>query len=229
MHVVHIAKAFELGQHEVTFDEYDLFAAATGRGKPSDQGWGRGNRPVINVSWLDAVAYTQWLSAHTGLAYHLPSEAQWEYAARTTTTTERYWPENSASGPDPACTYANVLDAKNESFLKNSYNITWEAFKCEDKFPFTAPVGQFKANPWQLHEMLGNVSEWTQDCYVDSYKVTPRDGSAQASPDNDACPLRVLRGGSWLRDPQYVRSAYRFRYAPDNRYGNLGFRLARTP
>ena len=89
------ATPFEMGQYEVTFDEYDLFAAATGREKPADQGWGRGNRPVINVSWDDAVAYTQWLSERTGLNYRLPSEAEWEYAARATTTTERYWPEKT--------------------------------------------------------------------------------------------------------------------------------------
>jgi formylglycine-generating enzyme required for sulfatase activity len=226
-HTVRFATPFEMGQYEVTFDEYDLFAAATGREKPSDQGWGRGNRPVINVSWLDAVAYTQWLSARTGLAYRLPSEAQWEYAARATTKTERYWPEKAeAEKDDPACTYANVFDAKNESFLKNSYDFAWEAFKCEDEFPFTAPVGKFKANLWELYDMLGNVAEWVQDCYVGSYKGTPTDGSAQESPDNNACPLRVLRGGSWYTNPQYARSAYRFGTAPDLRVSNIGFRLA---
>ncbi|MCP4998185.1 MAG: formylglycine-generating enzyme family protein, partial [Hyphomicrobiales bacterium] len=96
VHTVQFAKAFEMGKYEVTFDEYDLFAAATGRDKPADQGWGRGDRPVINVSWNDAVAYAQWLSARTGLAYRLPSEAEWEYAARATTTTVRYWSKNSA-------------------------------------------------------------------------------------------------------------------------------------
>jgi formylglycine-generating enzyme required for sulfatase activity len=98
-----------------------------------------------------------------------------------------------------------------------------------DEFSYTAPVGQFKANPWQLYDILGNVWEWAQDCYVDSYKDTSTDGSAQASPDNNACPLRVLRGGSWFDEPQNVRSATRIRHAPDNRNNNIGFRLARTP
>jgi len=171
------------------------------------------------------------LSARTGLTFHLPSEAQWEYAARTTTTTERYWPEKTeAEKDDPACTYANVLDTKNASVIKNTYpGITWELFNCADEFPFTAPVGQFKVNRWQLHDMLGNVWEWTQDCYVDSYKATPADGSAQESPDNNACPLRVLRGGSWYDGPRNVRSANRDRGTPDLRFSNIGFRLARTP
>ena len=230
-HPVKFVKAFEMGRYEVTFDEYDLFAAATDREKPNDQGWGRGNRPVINVSWEDAIAYTKWLSERTGLNYHLPSEAEWEYAARATTKSERYWPEKTeAKKDDTACTYANVFDSKNAPVIKKIYaGTTWEPFNCADEFPYTAPVGQFKANPWQLHDILGNVWEWTQDCYVDSYKATPTDGSAQESPDNNACPLRVLRGGSWSGIPQDVRSALRNWNAPDNRLGNIGFRLARTP
>ena len=229
VHAVHIANAFELGKYEVTFGEYDLFAAATGRDKPDDQGWGRGDRPVINVSWDDAVAYTQWLSGRTGLSYRLPTEAEWEVAARVTTTTERYWPENPEGEADAACTYANVFDAKNESALKNTYNITWESFKCADEYPTTARVGQFKANEWQLHDILGNVWEWAEDCYVGNYKTTPRDGSAQEPPKGKACPLRVLRGGSWSHVPRDVRSANRLRFAPDDRNGTIGFRLARTP
>jgi formylglycine-generating enzyme required for sulfatase activity len=229
VHAVHITKAFELGQYEVTFDEYDLFAAATGREKPSDQGWHRGDRPIINVSWDDAVTYTQWLSGRTGLEYRLPSEAEWEYAARSTTTTERYWPENPVGEADAACTYSNVFDAKNSTANKNTYSgITWEPFTCEDQYQYTAPVGQFKANLWQLHDMLGNVWEWTQECYVDNYQASPLDGSAQESTDGKACPLRVLRGGSWYFEPMFVRSANRVRTAPGDRDNDIGFRLART-
>ena len=229
-HPVKFVKAFEMGKFEITFNDYDLFAAATGRDKPADQGWGRGNRPVINVSWDDAAAYALWLSKSTGFNYRLPSEAEWEYAARATTKSERYWPEKTEiEKDDPACTYANVFDTINASVIKNSYGgITWEPFNCGDDFPYTAPVGQFEANQWQLHDMLGNVWEWTQDCYVNSYQDTPRDGSAQESSDNKACPLRVLRGGSWNFDPQDVRSAYRLRYTPDFRDLDIGIRLVRT-
>ncbi|MGF1642587.1 MAG: SUMF1/EgtB/PvdO family nonheme iron enzyme [Thiotrichales bacterium] len=225
---VRFAKDFEIGKYEVTFDEYDLFAAATGRRKPSDNDWGRNDRPVIDVSWEDAVAYTNWLSGQTGQAYRLPSEAEWEYAARAKTTTVRYWPEAGEGEPDAACGYANVLDAKNHSRIKASYAaITWEHFKCEDAFPFTAPVGQFTANKWNLHDMLGNVWEWNQDCYTQSYEQAPDDGAARKEVGTE-CALRVLRGGSWYDDPDLVRSANRYRFAPDYRGINIGFRLART-
>ncbi|MCB1851864.1 MAG: SUMF1/EgtB/PvdO family nonheme iron enzyme [Gammaproteobacteria bacterium] len=225
---VRFANPFEIGKYEVTFDEYDLFAAATGRGKPNDQGWGRGRRPVINVSWEDAVAYTQWLSERTGENYRLPSEAEWEYAARAGTGTAHYWPDRSDAETDPACAYANVFDTKNRSHLKSIYTITWESFDCPDEFPFTAPVGQFAANDWQLHDMLGNVWEWNQDCYIDSYEGAPTDGSPRESTDGSGCSKRVLRGGSWDDVPQSVRSANRNRGTPDTRSDFIGFRLART-
>ena len=225
---VRFANAFEMGKYEVTFDEYDLFAAATNRDKPNHQGWGRGARPVINVSWDDAVAYTQWLSERTRLNYRLPSEAEWEYAARADTRTLRFWPENAEGEPDAACAYANVFDAKNESKIKARYNISWDEFNCEDDFVFTAPVGSFRANDWELHDMLGNVWEWTQDCYINSYEGAPTDGAPRETTDNGDCTLRVLRGGAWLNDPRDVRSADRDRTAPGDRYNSVGFRLART-
>jgi formylglycine-generating enzyme required for sulfatase activity len=228
VHTVRFAKAFELGKYEVTFDEYDLFAAATGRDKPADQGWGRGKRPVINVSWKDATAYAQWLSKRTGLNYRLPSEAEWEYAARATTKTLRYWSESSEEGKDAACTYGNVFDAKNEPRLKLTYTLSWEPFNCADEFPFTAPVGQFVANDWGLHDMLGNVWEWNQDCYTDTYEGAPADGTPWETAEDTDCSVGVLRGGSWINDPRGVRSANRYWVAPDSRGSDIGFRLART-
>jgi formylglycine-generating enzyme required for sulfatase activity len=186
---------------------------------------------VINVSWNDAVDYTEWLSKHLSLNYRLPSEAEWEYAARADTETLRYWTENTEGEIDAACAYANVFDSKNESRIKNTYGgIIWEPFNCDDDFPFTAPVGSsnFEANNWKLHDMLGNVWEWTQDCYSDSYEGAPTDGSARETNAEGDCSLRVLRGGSWDDGPLDVRSSDRFRTAPDNRDNGVGFRLART-
>lgn len=236
---VRFAKDFEVGRYEVTFDEYDLFAAATGRRKAADEGWKydtdkkRGNLPVINVSWEDAVAYAEWLSERMGLKephhYRLLSEAEWEYAARAGTTTLRYWPENPAGEPDAACGYANVLDAKNESSVKSRYTIKWKAFDCEDDFPFTGPVGSFTANEWKLHDMLGNVWEWTQDCYTESYENTPENGLPHEPDIEEGCKRRVLRGGSWNNNPLYLRSANRGRRRPNFHNYVIGFRLARTP
>jgi formylglycine-generating enzyme required for sulfatase activity len=228
VHTVRFAEAFEMGKYEVTFDEYDLFAAATGRDKPADQGWGRGERPVINVSWKEATAYAQWLSKRTGLNYRLPSESEWEYAARAKSKTIRYWAENSKGKKDAACTYANIFDAKNESRLKGIYTISWGSFNCADEFPFTAPVGQFVGNDWALHDMLGNVWEWTQDCYTDSYEGAPADGTSWETAEDTDCSVGVVRGGSWINDPQGVRSANRYWVAPDSRGSDIGFRLART-
>ncbi len=229
VHPVRFATAFELGKYEVTFDEYDLFAAATARNKPGDRGWGRGRRPVINISWEDAVAYAQWLSERTGLNYRLPSEAEWEYAARATTRTSRYWPESGEGEQDAACVHANVFDTKNETRIKGTFNVSWTPFDCEDAFPFTAPVGKFVANKWGLHDMLGNVWEWNLDCYVKNYEGAPEDGSAREAVGDGDCSFRVLRGGSWFNGPQVVRSADRDWNAPDNRNFTLGFRLARIP
>ncbi len=229
VHTVVFAKPFYMGQFEVSFDEYDLFAAATGRERPNDQGWGRGNRPVINISWDDAVAYTQWLSKRTGLHYRLPSEAEWEYATRADTTTSRFWKESPQAQDDAACTYANVFDQNNEARIKSTYGgITWEPFKCSDDFPFTAPADAFQPNPWRLYNTLGNVWEWTQDCYTKNYDGTPVDGAARESIKQDRCQLRVLRGGSWNLGTLYVRSASRLRSTTDDRNSDIGFRLART-
>lgn len=230
VHTVQFEYAFEIGKYEVTFEEYDLFAAATGREKPNHEGWGRDGRPVINVSWDDAVAYTEWLSDRTGSVYRLLSEAEWEYAARAGTTTSRYWPDNQLGRQDAACAYANVFDSNNEARIKRTYGVSWEPFDCVDDFAFTAPVGSpvFKPNKWRLHDMLGNVWEWTRDCYVDNYDGAPNDGSARETGAEGKCPLRLLRGGSWINDARSVRSSNRYGYTPQDRNHNVGFRLART-
>ncbi len=153
-HKVTIVKPFAIGKYEVTFDEYDQFAHATGRALPSDQGWGRGRRPVINVSWEDAVAYAKWLSEMTDKPYRLPTEAEWEYAARAGSEKPRFWGDD----PKQACQYANVAD---QSYSQAGYG--GETFDCDDGQPVTAEVGLFKANDFGLYDMLGNVLEWAQD------------------------------------------------------------------
>jgi formylglycine-generating enzyme required for sulfatase activity len=148
VHEVRFARSFFMGVHPVTFDEYDCFAQATGRKLPKDRGWGRGRRPVIYVSWDDAVAYCQWLSAQTGQTYRLPSEAEWEYACRAGTTTEYWW------GDEIGHNNANCGGCG------------------------TTPVGSFAPNPWGLYDMHGNVWEWCADCWNNRYDDAPSDGSA---------------------------------------------------
>ena len=201
VHEVRVA-SFALSKYEVTFEEYDRFTAATGRVRADDEGWGRGRRPVINVSWTDAVAYTEWLSDQTGERYRLPSEAEWEYAARAGSTTKYSW------GNKKGRNRANCDGCGSQ----------WDDEK-------TAPVGSFSANAWGLHDMHGNVGEWVQDCWNNRYRGAPTGGSAWTSGD---CKRRVLRGGSWYDSPGLLRSAFRDRYTTGIRYYYFGFRVART-
>jgi len=206
VHSVSITQDFAMGRYEVTFAEYDKFAEATGRKKPEDEGWGRDNRPVINVSWDDAVAYTQWLSQQTGQKYRLPTEAQWEYAARGGTDT-KYWWGNEIGKNRAACDGCGAKWG-------------WDAKR------MTAPVGSFMANPFGLHDTVGNVWEWTQDRYSSKYYSSspPHDPSGPSTGRE-----RAYRGGGWLNVTTYCRAANRARHSPDNRYNGLGFRLLRLP
>jgi formylglycine-generating enzyme required for sulfatase activity len=215
-HKVTIVKPFAIGKYEVTFDEYDQFAYATGRPLPADQGWGRGRRPVINVSWEDAVAYAEWLSKMTGKRYRLPSEAEWEYAVRGGSETTWFWGDDLKQ----ACQYANVAD---QSFRQAGY--AGEIFDCDDRHPETAEVGSFKANGFGLYDMLGNVWEWVQDAWHNSYEGAPDDGSVWEVEKGGS---RVVRGGSWYSRPHGVRGAARYGELPRARHDNRGFRLART-
>ncbi|MCY3682171.1 MAG: SUMF1/EgtB/PvdO family nonheme iron enzyme [Gemmatimonadetes bacterium] len=199
LHSVRIA-SFEMSKYEITFEEYDAFTDATGRERAYDPGWGRGRRPVINVSWEDAVAYTQWLSSQTGENYRLPSEAEWEYAARAGSTTRYSW------GNDIGVNRANCEDCGSQ----------WDGKQ-------TAPVGSFRANRWGLHDMHGNVWEWVQDCWHWDYKGAPADGSAWFESEAGDCGTRrglfgiveaktgrVLRGGSWdIGSKYFLWSEYR--------------------
>ena len=207
-HSVTIPAPLAVGVYEVTFAEWDACVRAGGCGgyAPGDDGLGRGSRPVIRVSWDDAQAYVSWLSQQTSARYRLLSEPEWEYVARAGSRTARYWGE-SESGQ---CRYANGDD---------------DDVSCSDGYEYTAPVGSFAPNAFGLYDVLGNVYEWTQDCWNGSYAGAPADGSAWQSGD---CGRRVLRGGSWALFPGILRSALRYRDATVIRGIYFGFRVART-
>ena len=169
--------------------------------------------PVVCVSHEEAVAFARWLSGETGLRYRLPTEAEWEYAARAGTQTSRHWGDD----PSRACGYANVVDRT----LKEGYsNWQWRIHDCRDGQVHTAPVGGYRANGYGLHDMLGNVWEWTCSEYDEGY------GGAEQRCTSGSEGRRVIRGGSWSNDPRRVRAAFRSRYATDYRLFYLGFRLA---
>lgn len=210
---------FAVGVHEVTFDQWIACARGGGCGGriPDDEGWGAGTRPVINVSWNDARNYAEWLSSHTGEEYRLPSEAEWEYAARADTETPRYWDD----GQQDQCRHANGYDAV--GFEEHGFN--WGYAPCSDGRPGPAPVGSYAANGFGLHDVLGNVWEWTADCWNEDHVGAPLDGGAR---EDGVCAARVLRGGSWSNDPATLRAAYRTASAVSYLNNNLGFRVVRA-
>ena len=218
VHGVEISRPFAVGKYEVTFAEWDACVSGGGCGhRPDDAGWGRGTRPAINVGWEDARSYVSWLSVETGARYRLLSESEWEYAARAGTVSARYWGED----PSSACRYANVADRT----LKDRYSGWMGIHDCRDGHVHTSPAGTFDPNGFGLHDMLGNVREWVEDCVHGSYAGAPADGSAWTSGD---CSARVLRGGSWSNRSWNLRSAYRYWDSPDGLSGSTGFRVART-
>ncbi len=223
---VTIGAPFAVGVYEVTFEEWDACVNAGGCGgyTPGDEGWGRGDRPVINVSWEDARSYVQWLSRETGEDYRMLSEAEWEYAARAGTATPRYWP-----GEEEQCAHANRLD---QDLARTSEGQAWMAeynrlnpAECGDGHERTAPVGSYPANAFGLHDALGNVNEWTRDCWNNSYAGAPVDGSAWTTGD---CSSRTICGGGWLSGSRVLRSAFRLGYPAENRYFLIGLRVARS-
>ena len=218
VHRVSIGEAFAVGVYEVTFEEWDACVRDGGCGgyRPDDEGWGRGRRPVINVSWEDAKAYVRWLSRKTGKGYRLLSESEWEYVARGGTRSARYWGE----GERGQCRNANGADEAG----KRQYS-DWTIASCDDGYVHTSPVGSFEANGFGLHDVLGNVWEWVEDCWNESYEGAPRDGSAWT---RGKCGARVLRGGSWYDEPWYLRSAFRGWDSTGNRDIFAGFRIVRT-
>ena len=202
--------AFAVARHETTFAEWDACAADGGCSRrPPDEGWGRGDRPVINVSWNDAQAYAAWLSRKTGKAYRLLSEAEWEYGARAGAGTQYSW------GSIASHEYANYgQDDCCGGFAAG-----------RDQWIYTAPVEAFPANAFGLYGMFGNVWEWVEDCWEESHSGRPADHTARKTGN---CRLKVMRGGSWASLPVKIRAAHRELTTPDDRDSIIGFRVARS-
>ena len=216
-HKVTIKKAYAISQYEITFAEFDRFAEATGYRKPSDKGWGeaywgRTNMPVFDVTWQDAQRYVEWLSEQTGERYRLPSEAEWEYAARAGTTT--------------AFSTGDCIHTDQANFHGR-----YEFGDCPlpDAYRGKAmPVGSFKPNAWGLYDVHGNMFEWTGDCWHPSYDGAPDDGTAWMNEGDDVnCERRVLRGGSWSGRPADIRSANRTHNDANFKSIFIGFRVVR--
>jgi formylglycine-generating enzyme required for sulfatase activity len=201
-HAVIVARPFAVSRFEITFDDWDACTSASVCAQVPDH-WGRGKMPIINVSWEDAKQYVGWLSQVTGKQYRLLTEAEWEYAARAGTTTRYYWGDDAATG-DANC---------------NGCGGQW-------KLEQTAPVGSFKPNPFGLHDMHGNVWEWVEDSWHETYDGAPSDASAWLQ-DSDP-QYRMIRGGSWRNESENVRSAFRVRRHHQVEFDTLGFRVART-
>jgi formylglycine-generating enzyme required for sulfatase activity len=232
-HAVVVGYQLGAGVNEVTLSEFKEFIGATRREvtgcttydgtwrEHADRSWSdpgfpqTAQHPVACVSWQDATAYANWLSAKTGQTYRLPSASEWEYAARSGSAAPRSWNANTAE----ACTKANVAD---EAAAKSFPG--WQVHACNDSYVYSAPVGSFAPNAFGLYDMLGNVFEWVQDCWHDNYEGAPSDGSPWLSGD---CTRREMRGGSWFTKPAFVRVAYRNRFADTYRSSSVGFRIVR--
>jgi len=200
IHKVKIDYEFAIGKYQVTFDDYDLYCERTGQSKPSDQGWGRGKRPVINVSWDEAVKYCEWLSKETDKKYRLPSEAEWEYACRANSQTK--W-----------CFGDNKNELKNYAWYEGIFEALFGGATAAH------PVGEKKPNAFGLFDMHGNVWEWTCSDYGKYIENKHLECSSKNNAD------KVLRGGSWRSYAEYCRSTFRGSGAPDARDNNNGFRV----
>ncbi len=242
-HTVVLSKRFAAGKYPVTRAEYHRFATTTNR-EPSKGCWSWNisaaryhlqpqlswqdpgfpqapHHPVVCVSWNDAKAYAAWLTMVTGQPYRLLSEIEREYATRASATTA--WPWGSET--ESICRHANVSDLSRLAEHTATKRSSQTVFDCEDGFVYTSPVGSFTANQFGLYDTLGNVWEWVDDCFVESYADLPPDGHGTQAAE---CPQRTLRGGSWFTFTFLNRPAARYGAQPGDRSGHIGFRVART-
>jgi formylglycine-generating enzyme len=229
---VTLRRPFAIGRLEITRAQFRAYAEDVAFNEKGCSEWGgtawnrdagrdwrdpgfaqRDDEPVVCVSWVDAKAYAAWLARKTGRSYRLATEAEWEYAARAGSVTSRYWGEAAADG----CVYANIGDRS-----VTRLGMTEGLARCDDGYTRTAPVGSFKPNAFGLHDMLGNVWEWTEDCWQPGYIGAPVDGSARV---DGACSIRVPRGASWNSHYRNVRSANRGSYEAAGRYTHIGIRV----
>lgn len=239
--VIQLPQAFALGRTEVTRAEFARFIADSGHeprtgcrnwdptlarfNDDARRGWQNpatpavpvDEHPVSCVSFADARAYVEWLARETGEPYRLPSEAEWEFAARGGTTALRPW----GDAPEDGCESANTYDVTADG----SYRLGWPHAGCRDGFADLAPVGQLQANTFGLHDMIGNLQEWVQDCATGSFVGRPRD--ARAWEWLGGCKNRIQRGGSWLTPPDGCRSASRVADSEADRSDDTGFRIAK--
>jgi len=228
---------FALGLHEVTRAQYRIFVETTGRRAEGCFVWmgmafvhevarswrspgfdQTDDHPAVCVSWEDAQAYVEWLGLRTGKRYRLPSEAEWEYAARAGSVSIRFWGDD----PSVACAHANGADRTTRERTPNA--IEGEIHDCSDGFAHTALVGSFASNAFGLYDMLGNAAEWTQDCWNRDYAGARPEAATNM---HGECSMRVVRGGAWDEGPAGLRAAYRVGSPTNIRVYGRGFRVAR--
>ncbi|WP_372627232.1 formylglycine-generating enzyme family protein [Arsukibacterium sp.] len=200
---IEILKSFAITRSEITFAQYDKFAFATNRALPDDEGWGRGDMPAINVSWLDASAYAEWLTEQTGQQYRLPSETEWEYAARAGTKTTFWW---------------------GDEYIQSKEHCDRDIGNCIKGTEAAQPwmSSRYQANPYGLYDVSSNVAEWVLDC--DDEKIRSTDSTAVKTGD---CEWRITKGGSYLSRAHNTRLSARAGVSIDSKYSSLGFRLVR--
>ncbi len=209
-HRVTFRRPFAVGRFAVTFDEYDAFVAATGAERPDDHGWGRGRRPVINVSWEDAQRYCAWLSEVVGARYRLPSEAEWEYLCR--------------AGGDGRFSTGDMITTAQANFNGQD---PWISGCGATFLERTTPVGAYPPNAWGFYDMHGNVAEWVEDCWIEGYAGAPTNGAPRRLGADARAISAVVRGGGWSARPRFLRSTDRWHYGRDVRFEFIGFRVAR--